>query len=48
MALVPEDRKTEGLLLPMAVRDNLSLAALASWPSWGSWTAPPRTGRSTR
>jgi ribose transport system ATP-binding protein len=28
MALVPEDRKTEGLLLPMAVRDNLSLAAL--------------------
>ena len=29
MALVPEDRKTEGLLLPMAVRDNLSLAALA-------------------
>jgi ribose transport system ATP-binding protein len=30
MALVPEDRKTEGLLLPMAVRDNLSLAALGS------------------
>ena len=30
MALVPEDRKTEGLLLPMAIRDNLSLAALAS------------------
>ncbi|HEX6012143.1 MAG TPA: sugar ABC transporter ATP-binding protein [Geminicoccaceae bacterium] len=29
MALVPEDRKTEGLLLPMAVRDNLSLAALS-------------------
>jgi ribose transport system ATP-binding protein len=28
IALVPEDRKTEGLLLPMAVRDNLSLAAL--------------------
>ncbi|MEK0084662.1 sugar ABC transporter ATP-binding protein [Benzoatithermus flavus] len=28
MALVPEDRKTEGLLLPMTVRDNLSLAAL--------------------
>src|SRR5262249_20380609 len=28
MALVPEDRKTEGLLLPMAVRDNLSLAAI--------------------
>jgi ribose transport system ATP-binding protein len=28
MALVPEDRKTEGLLLPMAIGDNLSLAAL--------------------
>ena len=24
----PEDRKTEGLLLPMTVRDNLSFAAL--------------------
>ena len=30
IALVPEDRKTEGLLLPMAIRDNLSLAALDS------------------
>jgi ribose transport system ATP-binding protein len=29
IALVPEDRKTEGLLLPMAVRDNLTLAVLA-------------------
>ena len=28
IALVPEDRKTDGLLLPMSVRDNLSLAAL--------------------
>ena len=28
MALVPEDRKTEGLMLPMTVRDNLSFAAL--------------------
>jgi ribose transport system ATP-binding protein len=28
IALVPEDRKTEGLLLPMSVRDNLSLAVL--------------------
>jgi ribose transport system ATP-binding protein len=28
LALIPEDRKTEGLLLPMAIRDNLSLAAL--------------------
>jgi ribose transport system ATP-binding protein len=30
MALIPEDRKTEGLMLPMSVRDNLSFAALGS------------------
>jgi ribose transport system ATP-binding protein len=30
MALIPEDRKTEGLMLPMAVRANLSFAALDS------------------
>lgn len=29
MALIPEDRKTEGLMLPMSVRDNLSFAALS-------------------
>jgi ribose transport system ATP-binding protein len=29
MALIPEDRKTEGLMLPMSVRDNLSMASLA-------------------
>ena len=28
IALVPEDRKTEGLLLPLSVQDNLSLASL--------------------
>jgi ribose transport system ATP-binding protein len=28
MALIPEDRKTEGLMLPMPVCDNLSFAAL--------------------
>ena len=28
MALIPEDRKTEGLMLPMSVRDNMTLAAL--------------------
>ncbi|RUV13579.1 ATP-binding cassette domain-containing protein, partial [Mesorhizobium sp. M5C.F.Ca.IN.020.32.2.1] len=27
-ALIPEDRKTEGLMLPMTVRENLSFAAL--------------------
>ena len=47
MALVPEDRKTEGLLLPMAVRDNLSLAALGRWAGWASSTARPRSAPST-
>lgn len=28
MALIPEDRKTEGLLLPMSIEDNLALASL--------------------
>lgn len=28
MALIPEDRKTEGLMLPMTVRENLSFSAL--------------------
>jgi ribose transport system ATP-binding protein len=28
MALIPEDRKNEGLMLPMSVRDNLSFAAV--------------------
>jgi ribose transport system ATP-binding protein len=28
MALIPEDRKTEGLMLPMTVGDHLSVAAL--------------------
>ena len=28
IALVPEDRKTEGLLLPLSVQENLSLALL--------------------
>lgn len=28
IALIPEDRKTEGLMLPMSVRDNLGMASL--------------------
>jgi ribose transport system ATP-binding protein len=35
MALIPEDRKTEGLMLPMSVRDNLSFAALGMLSRWG-------------
>jgi ribose transport system ATP-binding protein len=35
MALIPEDRKTEGLMLPMSVRDNLSFAAFDGISNWG-------------
>ena len=35
MALIPEDRKIEGLMLPMSVRDNLSFAALDTVSRWG-------------
>jgi ribose transport system ATP-binding protein len=33
LALIPEDRKTEGLMLPMSVEDNMSLAALSRFQS---------------
>jgi len=35
MALIPADRKTEGLLLPMTVRENLSLSALGRFSPFG-------------
>jgi ribose transport system ATP-binding protein len=35
MALIPEDRKTEGLMLPMSVKDNLSFAALDRFTRFG-------------
>ena len=35
MALIPEDRKTEGLMLAMSVRENLSFAALGRLSRWG-------------
>jgi len=35
MALIPEDRKTEGLMLPMSVRDNLSFAAMSMFSRAG-------------
>ncbi len=31
IALIPEDRKTEGLMLPMNIRDNISLASLSKF-----------------
>jgi ribose transport system ATP-binding protein len=35
IALIPEDRKTEGLMLPMSVRDNLSFAAIDQLSRFG-------------
>jgi ribose transport system ATP-binding protein len=35
MALIPEDRKTEGLMLPMSVRQNLTFAALSRLTKFG-------------
>jgi ribose transport system ATP-binding protein len=35
MAFIPEDRKTEGLILPMSVRDNLSFAAIEQFSHFG-------------
>jgi ribose transport system ATP-binding protein len=35
MALIPEDRKTEGLMSPMTVRDNISLAAIDKFVHYG-------------
>jgi ribose transport system ATP-binding protein len=35
IALVPEDRKTEGLMLAMSVRDNLSFAAIDRFRRFG-------------
>jgi ribose transport system ATP-binding protein len=35
MALIPEDRKNEGLMLPMSVRDNLSFAAVDGFSRFG-------------
>jgi len=44
MALIPEDRKTEGLMLPMSVRDNLSFAALGTLSRWGIIDAAAERG----
>jgi len=35
MALIPEDRKNEGLMLPMTVRENLSFAATERFSRFG-------------
>ena len=38
LALIPEDRKTEGLILPMSIAENLSMAALSRL-SAGGWVS---------
>jgi len=35
IALIPEDRKTEGLMMPMSLRDNLSFAAIDQFSRFG-------------
>ena len=37
MGLVPEDRKTEGLLLDFSVRKNIGLAGLKRFAGWLGW-----------
>ncbi|MCL5097308.1 MAG: sugar ABC transporter ATP-binding protein [Candidatus Omnitrophica bacterium] len=37
LALLTENRKEQGLLLPMAVRANISLSHLGSISRWGGW-----------
>ena len=44
IALVPEDRKTEGLMLPMSVRDNLTLAVLDRVAIFGVLNPPVEHG----
>jgi ribose transport system ATP-binding protein len=41
IALIPEDRKTEGLILPMSVRENISFATLPKYGGFG-FVSPPR------
>ena len=51
IALVPAERKTEGLLLRRSVRENIALASLRTFSRWGVLTgglsgAPPLTSSS--
>ena len=34
-ALIPEDRRAEGLVIDMTVRENLTLPNIAQWSNWG-------------
>jgi ribose transport system ATP-binding protein len=46
LALVPEDRKTQGLVLPMTVRDNLIMATLPAYARAG-FISPDEERRSS-
>ena len=35
LALIPEDRKTQGLLQPLSLRENIALASLGQLTRWG-------------
>jgi ribose transport system ATP-binding protein len=43
IALIPEDRQTEGLILPLSVRDNISLAAMSRFARTGFISARTET-----
>ena len=45
MALIPEDRKTEGLMLPMSIAENLCFAALDRISTNGIIDGPKRAER---
>jgi ribose transport system ATP-binding protein len=47
IALVPEDRKTEGLMLPMSITDNLAIASLDAI-STGPFIDPAKEGAAVR
>ena len=44
IALVPEDRKTEGLMLPMSIADNLTIASLGAM-SMGPFVDPGKEAK---
>ena len=48
MALIPEDRKTEGLMLPMSIADNLAVASLGSARDRALRRSRPRSARPSR
>jgi ribose transport system ATP-binding protein len=45
LGLIPEDRKTDGLLLPLGIADNAGLATLAQDTRGGLWLAPASTAQ---